>query len=92
VSINGVSTATMTHSDAVQLIQNSSSPLHLLMRSTKHAQTSDHLLLNTATGTYASNVLHTFVWRRRKPISYHACIRQHSWGYGASDCANWMGG
>ena len=34
MSINGVPTDGMTHADAVQLIQNSPSPLHLLMRQT----------------------------------------------------------
>jgi len=51
VSINGVRTDRLTHSDAVQLIQNSSSPLVLLMRQATHAQSPDHTTGNsTATG------------------------------------------
>ena len=47
MSINGVRTDGLTHSDAVELIQNSSSPLVLLMRQT--AQSSDHATGNATT-------------------------------------------
>jgi len=49
-SINGVPTDGMTHSDAVQLVQNSPSPLHLLMRQKTHAESPDQPL-NHATGS-----------------------------------------
>ena len=51
VSINGVRTAGMTHSDAVELIQNSASPLRLLMRPTTTRVDHDQQL-NHASGIY----------------------------------------
>ena len=50
MSVNGVPTDGLTHSDAVHLIQNSSSPLVLLMRQTTHDQSPERTAGNATTG------------------------------------------
>jgi len=75
MSINRVPTEGMTHADAVQLIQNSPSPLHLLMRQMAPTQSSEQPL-NHTTGTLQSLTTSTPLFGAVLRVSHFAKKRR----------------